>query len=198
VSKPRAEPSTFQVELKQKAEANEPFAVTKFERDGKNVYYASPTETLETNERTELALTKQEQANADAAQSQLDSATKKEERLIAEKALQDALRKATVRALADVAVSKFVPPTKVEVTEKEPPGEEPPPPQATLPQTLQEFEERMPIVFDKAEVREANNEGNFAKLNTCSSKMHTLISDMFPGPIVSPKAPNDPSVPGEK
>ena len=46
----------------------------------------------------------------------------------------------------------------------EPPGEEPPPPKATLPQTLEEFEARMPVVFDKAEVREANNQGNFAKL----------------------------------
>ena len=55
-------------------------------------------------------------------------------------------------------------PPKVETPPEEPPGEEPPTPKATLPQTLQEFEARMPIVFDKAEVREANNEGNFAKL----------------------------------
>lgn len=55
-------------------------------------------------------------------------------------------------------------PPKVETPPEEPPGEEPPTPKATLPQSLQEFEARMPIVFDKAEVREANNEGNFAKL----------------------------------
>jgi hypothetical protein len=47
---------------------------------------------------------------------------------------------------------------------EEPPGEEPPTPKATLPQTLEEFEARMPVVFDKAEVREANNQGNFAQL----------------------------------
>jgi hypothetical protein len=47
---------------------------------------------------------------------------------------------------------------------EEPPGEEPPTPKATLPQTLEEFETRMPLVFDKAEVREANNDGNFSKL----------------------------------
>lgn len=59
-------------------------------------------------------------------------------------------------------------PTKFERPEEppteEPPGEEPPAPTATMPKTLEEFQSRMPIVFDKAEVREANNEGNFAKL----------------------------------
>lgn len=37
-------------------------------------------------------------------------------------------------------------------------------PAVEQPKTLEEFRERMPVVFDKAEVREANNEGNFSKL----------------------------------
>ena len=55
-------------------------------------------------------------------------------------------------------------PPSIEVPPEEPPGEEPPPPTSTQPQTLEEFQERMPIVFDKTEVREANAEGNFTKL----------------------------------
>ena len=59
-------------------------------------------------------------------------------------------------------------PPKIATPEEPPvvevPGEEPPTPESTLPQNLQEFEARMPIVFDKPEVRQANVEGNFTKL----------------------------------
>jgi Mor family transcriptional regulator len=55
-------------------------------------------------------------------------------------------------------------PPKVETPPEEPPGGEPPPTTATMPQTLQEFEARMPIIMDRSEVREANNEGSFSKL----------------------------------
>jgi hypothetical protein len=55
-------------------------------------------------------------------------------------------------------------PPVIEAPPEEPPGEEPPPPTSTQPQTLQEFEQRMPIVFDKAEVRAANAAGNFTQL----------------------------------
>jgi len=55
-------------------------------------------------------------------------------------------------------------PPVIEAPPEEPPVEEPPPPTSTQPQTLQEFERRMPIVFDKAEVRAANAAGNFTQL----------------------------------
>ena len=162
-NKTRAEPTSFQIDLKQKAEGNEPFAIVQFPQDGKNVYYASPEQTLEASQRTELALTQQEQKTADAIQARLDASTTQEERTASELALQSALRKATVRALADVKS-----PIKPEVTTEEPPTETPPgeaPPAATTqPQTLQEFEARMPIAFDKAEVRAANVAGNFTQL----------------------------------
>ena len=52
-----------------------------------------------------------------------------------------------------------------EVTPEEPPtDEEPPAPTTTLPKTLEEFRQRMPIVSDKPEVRSANSAGNFSSL----------------------------------
>lgn len=57
-------------------------------------------------------------------------------------------------------------PPKVETKPptEEPPGEKPPTPKATLPQTLEEFEARMPVKFYRPEVEAANNEGSFANL----------------------------------
>jgi hypothetical protein len=55
--------------------------------------------------------------------------------------------------------------TAPEVTSEEPPiGEEPPTPTATLPKTLEEFRQRMPIFSDKPEVRSANSAGSFSNL----------------------------------
>lgn len=164
--KTKAEPTSFQLDLKQKVESNSPFAITRFGQDGKNVYYASPEETLEANQRTELALTQQEQQTADAIQARLDGSTTKEARTAAEAELQSALRKATSRALFDVKVNKFVPPLSPEGTVEEPPTVAPPveAPPAKAEMTLQEFETRMPLVFDKPEVRSANVAGSFKQM----------------------------------
>jgi hypothetical protein len=172
-NKTRAEPTSFQIDLKQKAEGREPFAITKFVQDGKNVYYASPEQTLEASQRTELALTQREQTTADAVQAMLDASTTQGERTASELALQSALRKATVRALADVKVNQFVPP---EVTTENPPTEAPPeekPPEeappgekppVALPESLKEFKDRLPSVRDGTEYRKANESGDFRQL----------------------------------
>ena len=185
-SKTRAEPTSFQIELKQKAEANGPFAIAKFEQDGRNVYYASPAPTLEANQRTELALTQQEQKEADASQAGLDVATTQDQRIFWEEALQSVLRRATVRALSDVKVPQILPP-KPTVTE-----EVSPPPTSidttqpvALPKSLDEFKDRLPSVWDKADVRKANEAGDFkqlvASLQAGSNPVIRRIGEMAQG-----------------